>query len=275
MSYSSLQELCDAIKVARESKKLTLQKLTGSLKIRIDYLEAIEAAEFEKLPLGYERIFLKTYLKQLDVNLEEFLDCADRIYFEKKSETETSSIASSDIDLSQFKKVATWTPVVLVLVALVYFVVTNFSQEGTIVPVKEITVEQAKTTIDTVVTPIVAEDTLSVDSLDLRIELLSAEFFYIKIDSVYEVIKTGRRGNSYNYKALNNFNIYVADGSNTRIFLNDTLVQDKTQKDYRINYLYLTKNGVIDKSITKIKLEEENVEKNNPIDISADSLISQ
>lgn len=272
--FSTIEELCSHIRSVREEKKHTIQKLSSSLKIREDYLDAIENAEFSKLPEGYERIFFKTYLKFLDLDGDDILSQADRLYFKVGSDVDTAPKPSS-IDPVKLKKLMMWVPVIFVLGTLTYFVIVNFTTEKYQEPVQEITIEEAKSTIDTVVTPVVGKDSILIDSLDLRIEVVNTEFFYIKIDSVHEVKQTGRAGKYYNFKALKNFNVYVADGSNTRIFLNDSLVQDKTRKDYRINYLYLDKTGVVEKSITKLKIDEQNVETDQKPNIINDSTTGQ
>ena len=272
--FSTIEELCSQIRSVREEKKYTLQKLSSTLKIREDYLDAIERAAFSELPEGYERIFFKTYLKYLDLDNDEYLSHADRLYFKVGMDIDAAP-KSNSVDPAKLKKLVMWVPVILVLGVLTYFVIINFTTDDVQEPVKEISIEEAKATIDTVVTPVIEKDTIIVDSLRLRVEVLNTEFFYIKIDSLTEIKRTGRAGKEYNFKALKNFNVYVADGSNTRIFLNDSLVQDKTQKDYRINYLYLDRTGVVDKSITKLKIEEPNVETNKKLNSTGDSTISQ
>jgi len=63
----------------RESKKLNLEEIAEELKIRPQYLEALENDQFELLPGKlYQRSFLKTYAQFLDLDQSHILEMFDQ-----------------------------------------------------------------------------------------------------------------------------------------------------------------------------------------------------
>ena len=63
----------------RESKKLKLEEIAEELKIRPQYLEALENDQFELLPGKlYQRSFLKTYAQFLDLDQDQVLKMFDQ-----------------------------------------------------------------------------------------------------------------------------------------------------------------------------------------------------
>lgn len=69
------EEISKLLKEARERKGVNLQEASQSLKIKLDYLKAIESGSFEKLPVGvYTRSFLREYATFLDLESKKVLD---------------------------------------------------------------------------------------------------------------------------------------------------------------------------------------------------------
>ena len=161
--------------------------------------------------------------------------------------------------MASLKKIASWAVIVLVVFALLYLVINYFDVKEETPIVEEMTLSVAKTKIDTIVTPIIED--VKIDSIYLTIKTNDKVFFYIKIDSTFEVRKTGYKGNSYTYIALESFDIYINKGSAVNVLLNDSLIQDYTDIGFRINQLKITKEGVVSRSIGKIP--EENKENEN------------
>jgi len=258
-SSTQFKQFCDELKQIREEKKISLEKMSATLRIREDYLQHIEEGNVHQLPAGYERIFFKSYLTFLGVDVDLKLAEADRLHFKKNKEPENkSALKAPEIDLTKIKLLVSWVPILIVVFGLVYFVIQNFSGEEKEPVVQEMPIEEAKTTIDTVVEEISVEDTLeTVDSLKLDIQVVDDVFFFLTIDSVYTVQKMGRKGNTYTYFAEHNFNVYVKYGNNAQLVLNDSLVQDRTLPDHEITYIYLDHDGVKGKRIQKIEVKED------------------
>lgn len=76
----------------RENKKLSLEKIAEELKIRPQYLEALEKDQFELLPGKlYQRSFLKTYAQYLDLaplHILKMFDQYEKSQISLRKETE-------------------------------------------------------------------------------------------------------------------------------------------------------------------------------------------
>ena len=75
----SNESIGSILRQQRESKKLKLEKIAEELKIRPQYLEALENDQFELLPGKlYQRSFLKTYAQFLDLDQGNILKMFDQ-----------------------------------------------------------------------------------------------------------------------------------------------------------------------------------------------------
>lgn len=64
-------EVGQDLRKLREQKELTLEEISEELKIRKFYLEKIEDGDIQNIPgIAYQRMYLKTYCKYLDLPLE-------------------------------------------------------------------------------------------------------------------------------------------------------------------------------------------------------------
>lgn len=68
--YIELQEL-------RKSKDISLEQIHDRTKINIRYLRAIEAGDFDILPIPYLRLFLRAYSDEIGGNAERALEQLD------------------------------------------------------------------------------------------------------------------------------------------------------------------------------------------------------
>jgi cytoskeletal protein RodZ len=66
-----MKEFFDNLKQIRESKGLSLDEISKKCRLPLKYLQDIEAGKLENLPPGYDRIFLKRYLKEIKEDKEE------------------------------------------------------------------------------------------------------------------------------------------------------------------------------------------------------------
>ena len=58
----------------REQRKLDLVNVAEELKVKLDYLQAMEQGRFDLLPSGfYRRSFLKAYAEYLKLDVDEML----------------------------------------------------------------------------------------------------------------------------------------------------------------------------------------------------------
>ena len=66
-----VQNFANAIKQLRKSKGITLDQISDSCKIKKSYLEKIESGDFSFKPDVYVKLFLKEYLKFIDLEKSE------------------------------------------------------------------------------------------------------------------------------------------------------------------------------------------------------------
>lgn len=66
-----MKEFFENLKKIRNQKGIELEEIARKTKLPIHYLESIENGELENLPQGYDRIFFKRYLKEIDEDREE------------------------------------------------------------------------------------------------------------------------------------------------------------------------------------------------------------
>lgn len=66
-----MKEFFENLKQIREAKGITLEEIAHRSRLPLKYLQDIEAGKLENLPAGYDRIFLKRYLKEIKEDKEE------------------------------------------------------------------------------------------------------------------------------------------------------------------------------------------------------------
>lgn len=68
-----MKEFYENLKKKREEKGISLDEIHRKSRLSLEYLRAIEAGQIDKLPEGYERIYLKRYAKEIGLDEEEVL----------------------------------------------------------------------------------------------------------------------------------------------------------------------------------------------------------
>ena len=68
-----MKEFYENLKERREEKGLTLEDLHQRTRLSLNYLAAIEAGKIDKLPDGYQRIYLRRYAKELGLDDNEVI----------------------------------------------------------------------------------------------------------------------------------------------------------------------------------------------------------
>jgi len=85
------KELGEKLRKEREKKGISLETISQEIKIKTEYLEAIEEGEFKRLPTGeiYRKGFVKNYAKAIGLNTDEILqrykEIKDKIEKDKKN----------------------------------------------------------------------------------------------------------------------------------------------------------------------------------------------
>ena len=250
----NFEQLLNLITEIRESKQLTTSHISQETKINKDYLDAIEVNQLDKLPLGYEKIFIKSYLKYLNIDTDENIKTMIE-YFDGQVNTEPSQVTKNElvqIDISQFKTAIVWAPIILVIIFLVYIVYSNFEQKK-VLPVKELTVEESLATVDTTTYD-------KPDTLLISIKSLSDVFVFVKIDTIQQFSRTMKKDQVWNIKALRELNIYAnyAGRISVSLFNNDLGVIGGLNQ--RLNYLIVDETGIRRRGLSTIKLVGDSVQ---------------
>ncbi|NOX36563.1 MAG: DUF4115 domain-containing protein [Calditrichaeota bacterium] len=92
-----MKEFFDTLRQKREEKNLTLEELHRRTRLPIAYLQAIENGEMEKIPKGYEKIYLRRYAREVGLDPDEVSRDFDLITgrLTEETDTEASSEQSS------------------------------------------------------------------------------------------------------------------------------------------------------------------------------------
>ena len=82
------------LRYQREQRKLDLENISEELKVKLDYLEAMEQGRFDLLPSGfYRRSFLKAYAEYLKLDVDQMLRALDeQEKVSKKGETKPPTL---------------------------------------------------------------------------------------------------------------------------------------------------------------------------------------
>ncbi|NIV71382.1 MAG: DUF4115 domain-containing protein [Calditrichae bacterium] len=189
-----MKEFYQNLKKKREEKGITLDDIYYKTRLSKNYLEAIEAGEIEKLPHGYDRIYLKRYAKEVGLDVDEVLHDFDlltgrltpRPNTEKSKEPskekstedreDTSKPGDKDfsnkiyrltqnLNLDRIHKVFWITLAVLTVLAAGYFTYQQyvFEKKNQNVKVKEISISELIEDLqkkDSVLTPQLSDNTI-------------------------------------------------------------------------------------------------------------------
>jgi cytoskeletal protein RodZ len=85
-----MDELIEELKSKRKAQGLTIQDLFQRTRINTDFLEALEAGNFEVLPEAYIKLFLKRYAQEVKLDGDEIVRRFEQHQWKEKSSSETS-----------------------------------------------------------------------------------------------------------------------------------------------------------------------------------------
>ena len=121
-----------ALKELRKSKDITLEQISDSTNIKIKYLQKIESGDFTFKPDVYIKLFLKEYLKCIDIEksdkiLQEFnnlFSAASNIDLTFiPMEDDNTDLNENTFDINEYdpKKIATIILIVILIIAVYQF----------------------------------------------------------------------------------------------------------------------------------------------------------
>ena len=72
------QEIAEILKTQRENLGLSIDDIYEHTRINPEFIKVLEAGQFEFLPVAYARLFLKTYARELELDVRDILSRFDR-----------------------------------------------------------------------------------------------------------------------------------------------------------------------------------------------------
>ena len=85
------QEIAEILKTQRENLGLSIDDIYQHTRINPEFIKVLEAGQFELLPVAYARLFLKTYAKELNLNIQDILSRFDRSVAPSRERVSVSS----------------------------------------------------------------------------------------------------------------------------------------------------------------------------------------
>jgi hypothetical protein len=265
MKNAALEELSAKLKLERENRKLSAEKVSNAIRFDDTYIVAMESGELEALPQGYARMFFRSYLKYLGLDSAENLELLAQALdspLPKKSPLESDTVTAKKSESrapSEAVKHITWLPIVFVLALLIYFSVDYFNSKSIDEePVKELSLQDSKALIDTVTvdsTKLIKH--YKEDSLRLFIAAKAPVFVVAKLDSLHDYKKRLVANQKDTIRASQHINLYVSEGSHLALSFQDSTIEALSAPNLRINYMIFTKAGIGARGLSRKK--EKNV----------------
>ena len=72
------QDIGELLKTQRENLGLSIDDIYEHTRINPEFIKVLDAGQFDRLPLAYARLFLKTYAKELNLDVQDILFRFDR-----------------------------------------------------------------------------------------------------------------------------------------------------------------------------------------------------
>lgn len=256
MKERQLRQLGLELKQERERRNIELEKIADQTKININFLNSIEAGEFDFLPETYVRYFLKSYLQKLGRNTEKFLTRYDDITDLETYRTTTDE----DLRKSKVKNNAptSWSQFInnikklkkrylsifcgaVILVILVAIISLPDKKD------KKLSLDSEKynQSITEQDSQLVSFSSLRFVKRNLNLNIIAQKKTWIQIaidDSVTQEY-IFKRGDSAIWKARDKFLIKLGNAAGVRLYLNGNDL-GQLGKELEVVNLLLTKDGL-------------------------------
>jgi hypothetical protein len=207
------------LKTEREKQNKSLQDISGTLKIHLDYLKAIESDNYEDLP---PEVFLKAYLRmyadELDLDPGYILNLFEKIN-ENDSVDKAPPLPIAAAPPAPLEKTPRVTlegkktaGILLGLTILIIFSIFLFTKDKEQLSNTETAVEKNKPE------PIVNAES---ETLSLKVEAVELTWVSIRIDGANPVEWLLRPGDDITLTASRKFTVKIGNAGGTRIKFNN------------------------------------------------------
>jgi transcriptional regulator with XRE-family HTH domain len=260
-----LEDFFSRLKAEREERGISLEKMFEKTRISVNFLQAIERGDLKSLPKGYDRIFMKTYLTSLDLDVAHHLAEFDRLLGRREptqiidlEELERSRQEEQTASKNKYKHLILWLPLIVLLSVLLflfaeYGIVGTGDEVADTGTVPELKLEDYIDEIDTSQTAIMIPKTKN-DTLIATIRGLRKTWVRTVVDRADTSIYTLQTGQERTFGAdsLLIFTLGIANG--VRISANDTTYENFGTSSQVVRRLELTPDGIRRTYLQKSKL---------------------
>lgn len=263
----ALVQLGKNLREARESKKLTLEKIANRTKININFLNNIETGKFDFLPTLFVRNFLKMYVQELGKGAQHFLDDYDAILSTKKSGRETitdddlKNFESNDQQEDVFSKLKKMVEPylrqkkfillgvgVICVILIIFSLLNGDNNHSAYLPDSTSTVLSNsnsiyKNKLDTSALPIASKLFANNKKLSLELQTLEKTWLQIAIDDSAAKDYIFDTGKNARWEAKEKYLLRIGNGGGIKLFLNGVDLGELGEKGEVVTLL-LNKDGI-------------------------------
>jgi cytoskeletal protein RodZ len=261
----------EELKKIRSQKKIDLKKIAEDSRIQLDYLQAFENGDIQKIPEVYDKLFFRSYLKALEVDEEyyykEFLKYRKRIRVDKTTTViDIVSKSRAEHKVLNYKNFLIILPFIIVLLVLWLLV----KHTEILVPeekeaIQEIDIQSVVQEMNAIVET--KQDTLEdvINDIALVINGLQKTWFRVIVDKRDTSEYLLNRGNQLNLHAKDYFEFLIGRADGLKLQLNGEDLGVLGPDSLVISYLLVDSSGIAVKRLRiprSSKLVEDTLENN-------------
>lgn len=254
-------------RIEREKRKLSIQEVSKTLKIREHIIEAIEAGEVNILPPVYMKAFIKDYSNFLKIDNDYVTELLSHLTpkddIQKLAEESEKTVKSKPVDGKRYEEIFAenkikkqffnknhivnyliYTALVLILIATVYFAFFDYSNNDkrnqTFAPSQSDTLDLTasnKNDLNSTYNP--------TDSMKLSIEASDSVWVRVSMDGKRTIQQVFIPGKEIQMKAWDYFQLTCDDASAIKVKRNDEALPQLSSQGKVIRNVKITRNEII------------------------------
>ncbi len=205
------------LKAERKKQKRSLEEIAKKLKIKIEYLKAIEDDNYQLLPAEvFTKAYMRLYAEALNIKSDHLLS----LY-----KDESTAAAPVETVIEPKKRKVNFRPflivMVLLLIAGLTFYLTKYEAQETVQVIAEETVE-VKEPVETeeIVAPAIIEKVEAIEKMTVEFVATELTWVSISIDEAKPEEWLLRTGDSKTLNASKGFVIKVGNAGGTKLLFN-------------------------------------------------------
>ncbi len=282
-----MKEFYENLKAKRQEKGISLEDIYERTRIPRHYLQAIEAGEMDKLPRGYERIYLRRYSREIGLDPDEVIHDYDLLTGRlTPSPEETASLSPGEnpppisetsptrssptgnmrrvverLNLDRIHKVFWITLAVLTISVAGYMTYQQyiFEEKSRKIEVKEISISELIEDLqaqDSLLTPQLSDNTVlrSEQRPQFTVELRALERTWVREirdqkDTTEYILPVGLKRS---IEAVDQVKFVLGRADGVEIWLNGKNLGTMGEADQVVLSLVLNRDGIVDKRLKKV-----------------------